>query len=233
MDPKDSIELINAYVTKWIKQQLLLAEAEKHLSNEELKIKNELKKNHQELLIHKYNTKEINKIVENDISFSDIEKYYKNHLKSFILDYAIVRVKYLIFPIAIEIKPTFRNSLRSKNEKVIAENEDFIFKYAKKYDDFNNNWLYFEKLIKSVEYEIDNCNNFLAKNNLIEFTTNNELHLISIEEHLLPGNQAPLDFVSPQIKSLIINNKKLDFLREIKDSLYNDALKYNKFRVFN
>jgi hypothetical protein len=27
--------------------------------------------------------------------------------------------------------------------------------------------------------------------------------------------------------------EKIDFLREIKDSLYLDALKYNKFKVFN
>ena len=68
---------------------------------------------------------------------------------------------------------------------------------------------------------------------MIEFQKDSELHIIYIKSYKLEGEQAPVEFVKPRISSLIANEKKLDFLRQFKDSLYNAALKYNKFRVFN
>jgi hypothetical protein len=127
----------------------------------------------------------------------------------------------------------FKNMLKSTNDEHVSEAENFIYSFATKYDDFNNHWLYFESFLQSINYTVDNYEGFIRRSDFIEFSTESNIHLIAIKAFHLTGENAPIEFVSPRIRSMIINNKKLDFLREIKDSLYNNALKYNKFRVFN
>lgn len=233
MDNADSVEFVNNYITQWIKQQLLVAEAEHSLSTEELDIQQELEKYRQELLIYKYKNKRIGTIVDSVISDREIEDYYNTNLKTFILDREIVQVNYIIFPLEIEIPKTFKTQLISTSENDKTNAEDFIFKFAKKYDDFGGDWIYFDNLTQPMIEKISNPGNYLKTHKLVEFTSENELRLIVINDYRLSGEQAPIEFVSPRIKSLLLNSKKIDFLREIKDSLYNNALKYNKFRVFN
>jgi len=233
VDQADSLAYVKDFITQWIKQQLLVAEAEKQLSNEKKDIDKELEKYRQELLIHTFRNRRISAITDNEIKETEIENFYNENIRLFTLDRIIVRVTYIVFPKELEIPNSFKRQLSSNNESDVAANEDFIYSYATKYDDFNNNWIYFETFLQSIKYEIENLDRFLTQNKLIEFSTETEYHIIDIKAFHLAGDNAPLEFVAPRIRSLIINSKKLDFLREIKDSLYNNALKYNKFRVFN
>lgn len=233
VDKNDSLAYINDYINKWIKQQLLVAEAERVLKPDELNIQKELELYRQELIIHKYKNKRVNALVDADLAFSEIEEYYNNHLKSFTLNYPIVTVDYIIFPEGVEISKNNKRKLLDISEDADPDRDDFIFRYARKYDNFNNNWIYFHQLLNQIAYPIEQPEAFLKKNTSIEFEKDNEQHLIVIKSFYLSGETAPIEFVSPQIKSLLVNNKKLDFLREIKDSLYNNGLKYNKFTVFN
>lgn len=232
-DLEDSIRFVNDYINKWIKQQLLVSEAEKNLTNDELNVSQELEDYRQELIIHKFKEKKFEELNVSEVSDSEIEKYYKKNLRLFILEYPIVQVNYVIFPVEIELPATFKHQLVSSNEADLIECEDYIFKFAKKYDDFNNEWIYFQQFKDLGKLNIIDDEKFLRTNNLLEFKDETQLHLIYIKAYLPTGDEAPIEFVKTKISGLIINQKKLDFLREFKDSLYNNALKYNNFRVFN
>ena len=170
---------------------------------------------------------------QSEIKPDVIETFYNQNLKLFVLDRSIVKVTYIVFPEELELPPNFKKIITDKNQTELADIENFIYSYATKYDDFDENWLYFGSFLQSINYQIDDNITFLNKNKLIEFTRDKNYNLIIINDYLLPDKTAPLEFVAPRIENLILNNKKLDFLREIKDSLYNNALKYNNFTVFN
>ncbi|MDA3930956.1 MAG: hypothetical protein PF541_18555 [Prolixibacteraceae bacterium] len=98
IDPKDSIQFVSNYIVKWIKQQLLVSEAEKNLSAEDLDLHLELEKYRQELLIHKFRQLKSEQILNKNISANQIENYYNNNLHLFLLNNSVVQVKYIIFP---------------------------------------------------------------------------------------------------------------------------------------
>jgi hypothetical protein len=233
MSTRDSVQFVNLYIKNWVTNQLIVNEAQRKLTQSELNIEQELEAYRQEQLIHKYKNKKFTEFSSASISNSEIEQYYQKNLRLFKLDQAIVQVIYVVFPGEVVLSDRFRDQMKSSRETDIVQREEFIFQYAKKYDDFNNSWIYLEYFndITGVDIIVDD--KFIRKNDLIQFTRGSERHLVYITNYLLPGQQAPLDFVKQRISSLLLNQKKLDFLREFKDSLYNDALKYNKFRVFN
>jgi hypothetical protein len=233
MEPSDSLIFVQDYINSWIKQQLLIQEVERRLPLDEKNVSRETEKYRQELLIHKYKNHRIDEVVENLIPYSEIEKYYYDNLEKFKLHRIIVRVSYSILPQKVDPPHRIRQLLTSNDADDQGEVDEYMYQYAKRYDNFNDNWIYFDNIVERIDYPIEEEIPFLRRNKLIEFEKEKELHLIAIKQYLLPGAQAPLDFVAPRIRSMIINQRKLDFLREIKDSLYEEALKYNKFRLFN
>ncbi|MBN2263914.1 MAG: peptidyl-prolyl cis-trans isomerase [Prolixibacteraceae bacterium] len=232
-DTTDSIEFVNEFIINWIKNQLLVAEAEARLSNEKRDIERELEKYRQELLIHKYRNIRIGQDSNNEISNAELEKFYSENMHLFKLDRSIVRITYMIFPTELELPANFKEKIKGASPDELAGIEDFIYSFATKYDHFDNNWLYLENFLQSINYQSPIAGQTIKENDIIEFISENNHHFIVVNNYIAAGNTAPFDFVAPRIRNLILNRKKLDFLREIKDSLYNNALKYNKFRVFN
>jgi hypothetical protein len=232
-EQSDSAQFVKQYITNWVKNQLLVAEAEKHLSDEEMNIQHELDNYRNKLLIHKYRDKKIQEILKQNITQSQVQQFYTNNQNSFILSSPIAQISYLIFPKEIDIPQNFINQMVKNKDKLNNDTEEFIFGYAKKYDNFDNNWLYIENLLNNTKQQIPNIDHYLKNNTTYTFETETEKHIIIIHNYILSKQIAPVEFVSEQIKAHILNNIKLDFLREIKDSLYNNALKYNTFKVYN
>ena len=232
-DETDSIKTAQEYIEKWIKQQLLVLEAESKLSSEEKNINFELEKYRQELLIYKYKNKRLQQVTDQSVPDKDVLKYYKKNKDRFILTQPIVKVNYIVFQSGIKIPSSIRNILTSKKPADIEKYEEFIFKNARKFENFKNNWIHLDDLLQPLHISITDLDNFLKKQKIIEKKSGDDIHLIIIKQYYLSGDQAPIELISPQIKGAVINREKLDFLREIKDSLYLDALKYNKFKVFN
>ncbi|MDA3879777.1 MAG: hypothetical protein PF436_05250 [Prolixibacteraceae bacterium] len=231
LSPDDSVKFINNYVTDWIKTQLLMYEIEKELSPQDLNVQKELEEYRQKLLIHRYKSKKTQNISDSLITKNESIDYYNNNKKSFVLRSPIVKVEYLIFPSGIEIPQNVYRSLSHNNKN--QNTEEFIYSYARKFDNFNSQWIYFESILRNTNFNINDMAQFLRRENIVEFSHNNERHIIIIKKYMLSGEQSPFEFVENRIKNLLINNKKIDFLREIKDSLYNNTLKYNNFEAFN
>jgi len=232
-DKKDSEEVAKVYIDNWIKQQLLVSEAESKLSQKELNIEREIESYRQELIIQKYKNKIMQNIINKEVSDSDADKYYRENSNEFKLPSPIVKVKYIIFPAGLSVPESILEILNSSKPYDIEKYEDYIFRFAKKYDDFDNNWIYLENLLNSLNYFVPMIDDFVKNEKIITKKVNNELHIIAINSFHLSGEKAPFDFVTSNIKGTITNNRKAIYLRELKDSLYKDALKYKKFRVYN
>lgn len=172
-------------------------------------------------------------IINKEVSNNEIEKYYRENSNEFKLTSPIVKVRYIIFPAGLSVPDNILEILNSSRPSDIEKFEDYIFRFAKKYDDFDNNWIYLENLLNSLNYKVEMIDDFVKNEKIIIKKVNNESHVIAINSYYLSGEKAPLDFVSSKIKGTITNNKKAIYLRELKDSLYKDALKYKKFKVYN
>ena len=49
----------------------------------------------------------------------------------------------------------------------------------------------------------------------------------------LQNDYAPLDYVSSSIKKIVINKRKLELIKQLENDITNDAIKQNKFQIFN
>ena len=46
------------------------------------------------------------------------------------------------------------------------------------------------------------------------------------------GTPAPIEYVSPTLKQIVINNRKLKLIKKLKSDIVDDAIKNKKFEIY-
>ena len=57
--------------------------------------------------------------------------------------------------------------------------------------------------------------------------------IVKINNVKFKGSDAPLSYVRKDISAIIINKRKLDYITQVHNTIYEDALKNKKFEIFN
>ena len=72
----------------------------------------------------------------------------------------------------------------------------------------------------------------LARNNLIELNDSIYYYLVSIQDYKLKNELAPVEYVETNIKNLILNKRKIEFLKQIEENIYKEGIRQNKFKIY-
>jgi hypothetical protein len=65
----------------------------------------------------------------------------------------------------------------------------------------------------------------LKNNKTLELSDSSYCYLLNIKEYLLAGSTAPYEYAEPLIIEMLINQRKMEFLRTFEEELYQDAIK--------
>jgi hypothetical protein len=53
-----------------------------------------------------------------------------------------------------------------------------------------------------------------------------------IKEYRLRNSVAPFEYIKGQVKTIILNNRRNDFLQKLEDGIYNEAVSNSTLKVF-
>jgi len=226
----DSIALAKLYIDNWIKTRLLLQKAELNLSKEQIDISKEIETYRTSLLIYKYEELLLREKLDTVVLDSEINKYYETNMANFSTDEYVVRAIYIKLPDNSPSLWRVRQWLMSDQEKDVQDLTDYCKNYAVQFDFFNDEWVQWAK-IELPQKEA--ATKQLANNDRpIEQHEGQFTYLVRIKEKRAPGDTAPLVFVKDKVKSIIINKRKLNFISELEQNIYNDALSKNQFEIY-
>ncbi len=229
---EDSTMIAKNYIKNWIKKQLLLKKAENNLSKEDKDVEKQIEEYRTSLLIYRYQQQLIDQKLDTTVSREEIQNYYENNTSNFTLDKNLVKVLYIELPQNSPNISNVKKWISEDSEDNISKLKDYCYQYAKKYDDFDNNWIGFQELLNKIPLEIQNSQRFLKYNNTIEEKDSLFHYFVRINEYKLKGTTAPVSYVDKKIKSVILNKRKHRLLKKIEKDLYNEALNRNEFIIY-
>jgi len=229
--PEDSIIMFKALVEKWIRKQLIVEKAKLNLTREEMDVEKELEDYKTSLIIYKYEQKMLKEKLDTNVSNAEIEKYYNQNIQSFNLSSPIVKAQYIKLSIKSPQLDKLKLWLKTDNPENVRLIDEYCFKYNVKYNYFNDEWISFENIKMMMPFTSNVTENYLSMNKLIELTDSTNLYLLKIREIKFSGTTAPLEFVKPNIKSIIILKRKQQLINELEDKIYFEALDKNKFEL--
>ena len=229
----DSISVIQNYINKWAKKELVYQRAKDNLSADlKTSIERQLDETRANLVIYQYQGQMMLEKMDTVIAEEEIESYYNANSNSFILSSNIVKALFIKIP--VEAPNIYRIKLvtRSNHQTNLQELESYCFQFAEKFDDFGENWITMDRLSVELQDEIENQESFLKRNTYFETTDSNSVYLLSIRDYRLRSSIAPYEYVKEDIKRIILNNRRFDFIQALENGIYNEALKENSFKIF-
>ena len=224
---EDSLKLVQALCEKWAKEQLLVQKAKINLPLVRQDVKAQVESYEKSLLIYSYQKELLNQKLDTIVNYDEIESYYKKNKQNFILNDAIVRVNYIKLKKEVPYLWKVQRLFNKEDEESKLSLEDYCYQFA---DDYylDDSWLSVDDIFKVLPDSYKSRK--LYKGKSIEFADDDYYYFLHVKKYKSKGFVSPLDMVSNQIHSIIINKRKIDFLKNVEMDLYQNALAKNYVR---
>lgn len=228
----DSAIILQNFVDKWVRKQLILQKAELNLTEVQKDVTLQLDEYRSSLLIYKYEQNLLAQKLDTIITREEVQAYYDENPSNFSLDKHIVKCLYIKLPIDAPNLYRIRQLYRSEREEDFRELESYCYQYAIKYDYFNEDWVTFESITRELPNEVRSPERYLRYNRYIEQQDSTNRYLVNIREYQLAGMVAPLPYVETRIRTIILNKRKVQFVNDLENNIYMDALNRGEFTIF-
>ena len=232
IEEQDSLLMANDYIRKWVKQELLINKANENLTPEQKNVTKEIEEYRNSLIIYKYKNELMNQQMDTLVTQQQIEQYYNANTDNFKLNSSIVKAIYIKIPNEVANTKLIKELVDDSLEEGTNALREYCIQYAKSFDFFNNNWVDFEIVKRNIPGEITDERQFLARNNQVELNDSIYYYLVSIQDYKLKNELAPVEYVETNIRNLILNKRKIEFLKQIEENIYKEGIRQNKFKIY-
>lgn len=230
---EDSAVIADDYIRKWVKKELLIQKAEENLNQEQKDLSQELEDYRSSLIIYKYKNELIKQRMDTVVTIDQIEEYYNANQDNFNLNQNIVKAIFVMVPQEYANPEQIKSLSSDTSVEGLNELREYCLQYAKGFDIFIDDWIEFQAVLKNIPQEISNPADFLQRNSLIELNDSDYYYLVSIHDYKLKNEVAPIDYMSNNIRDLILNQRKIDFLKQMEENVYTEGIRRNKFKIYN
>lgn len=229
----DSIQITSRTINEWAEELLYLKKAEINLSFSEKKGLEELVSTYRnDLYVKTYKDKAIQSQLDSIVEKEEIEYYFDQNKFNFKTNKDLMRGRY------VRVRNENYN-LRSIRKSIRRYNEDdkvFLDSIALQFTTYSLNdsiWVqasqFFNRLPSIPERRYKN---FLKNDTFFELQDSLEVYLVVIEEVVLRNDLAPLDYVAPTLKQILINKRKLELMRQLDREIIEEGLRQNIYEVY-
>jgi len=233
MSETDSISAVQSFIRQWSRKELLAMRAEENLTPEyKAEVNRQLDEMRNNLLIYQYQQQMIIQKLDTAVTDNELQDYYVGNLSTFTLTSNLVRALFIKAPASMPEIDRIRRLYRSTVPDEINSLEELSLQYGLRYDDYNDEWIPFTQLLLEVPLESDNQEQWLARNSAVELKDDQFVYFVAIREYKLRNSVAPFDYIRGQVKTIILNNRRNDFLQKLEDGIYNEALRDNTLKVY-
>jgi hypothetical protein len=221
----DSLLMAENYVTKWVKNRLTYEAAKRNIGNGDADIDRLVEEYRRSLLTHRYQANLIRTRLASEIPENEKLAFYREHPKNFTLSNDVIKGLFLIAPVDAPGLEDIRKKYRKNELSVVEEIEKFSIQNAVTYEYFYDRWVDFGEILSKIPVHIPNTSQYLKTKQSIEVSDSLYCYLLNISDYLPAGEVAPYEYVAPQVQELVINRRKIDFLKKTEEELYRDAVR--------
>lgn len=229
---KDSTDMADKYIRNWIDDILLLEKAEGNIPDND-RIEELVASYRKSLVTHTYMELIINQEVGENIDESEIEDYYNSNKDIFLAEEPYVKGLYIKVPLNASGVSNVRKWFKQSSETALDNLEKYSLKNAVDYLYFYDTWKPLDEILLKCPISKDAEKEDLLKKRSVEVKDTAFHYFIHLEEVVNKGETLPLEYANSEIKEILINAKRMDFVSRMKNDLYNNAIDNNEIKYLN
>jgi len=231
---EDSILLVQNFINRWATQQLFVDGAMLNLSEKKQETFNRLVEQYKNDLYTKaYIEGLVKKNLDTSLNNDAAKTYYENNKEGFKLNEELIRFRY------VHVDENIINfkAIKDKFKRFNLEDKKELDSISIQFKSFSLNdsiWVKVSQVMSEISVITpENKNQLLKKSNFLQLKDSLGVYLMQINDVLLRNDTAPLEYVKPTIKQIVINKRKLELIRELEKDITKDAIKNKQFEIYN
>ena len=229
---QDSVSIVSNYIQRWATQQLLIDQANINLPQQQIEdYQGMVAEYRNDLFAEAYKGAIVSKLLDSTITQEEYDLFYQQNKANFTLREKIFKLRYIhldaSFPTISETKKKLR---RFNTEDIVAlQGSSLEYKGA----NFNDSvWVKKETLLRQLPVIRTKESKVLKKATFSQLEDSLGVYLLKIKDVLSPNQTAPLQYIKPIIKEIILNKRTLELIKELEKDITKDAVKNKNFEVY-
>ena len=228
----DSVIAAEHYIRSWINDNLLYDIAQKNFNDKE-KIDRLVENYRKSLLINQYQEQLVNEKLTNEIDEQSLQDYYNQNKDKFKLDRPLVKGLFLKVPVSA----SQLNEIRTWYKSIAPVSRENLEKYssnnAATFNYFLDKWTDFNEVMSGFPKELLTKDDLTPRKRAIEKQDDKYSYLLNIIDCLLPGDETPYEYAKPTVRELLLNQRKIEFLKKTEEDLYQRAVDKGEIKFYN
>ena len=230
--PKDSLLITRSFIENWVRQRLIIQQAEKNLTSSQMDFTRQLENYKNSLTIYAYENALVMQKLDTLITDEETQNYYDANQQNFLLKDNIVQIQYVKLPLKNTISKQIKKLLNSDDQDEKNKLADLCEKNAADYFLDNQNWLLFNDVLKQIPVKTYNQEEFLKNHRDLEYQDSLYVYLVRFKDFKIKESVSPLNFEKQRIHDVILNKRKIELINRMQEDLYSNAQKKNVFEIY-
>lgn len=227
LSQKDSTAFADEYIRNWAEDELLYQKAEGNIPDN-VKIDERVAAFRKALVMHMYEEELVNQELGNTVSDEEVEAYYRQNSGMFRAGQPYIQGLFMKVPLTASQLSKVRGWYKRNTQDAIDNLSKYGIGNAVSYEYFYDRWIPLSDIaVKLPLKALDTDRDYLNRNRNVEVRDTVFCYFLHVENFLPEGEQLPLEYARSEIKEILINLKRVDFINRMKQDLYKEASEDN------
>ena len=226
----DSSLITNAYTQRWVRDAVLLYEAENNLPKD-LNIDRLVRDYRSSLVRNNYEQVLLEQLMETEISKEELANFYDKNKIQYQLDNPIVKANVIVVPKIISVRDSLKYLWKNATDVNLARLKNICEEYelahildGSKWNEWENLAIYLPRNISFEEFS-KKGKDFSIQDG--EFDV-----WVKILDSKKPQEIPPIEYVEEQLKRMLLLSRKTKLLEEKKEDMFDIAKRKGQIEIF-
>lgn len=228
---QDSSLIIQAYTNRWVREAILLYEAERNIPND-LNIDKLVRDYRASLIRHNYEQILVQELMDSTIVQEELLQFYEDNKEQYQLETPIARCYFIKLPLPVDNESQLRSWWQNhEEEESFKKLVDFVSVNAVAHHLVDSTWQRVEDIAIELPTGTLSVDNVSSKRDFI-LRDDKFLYFFKLFELKNKKEIAPLGFIQDQARKVILHRRKTKLLEEKKNDMLDLALERKNVEIF-
>lgn len=223
MSYDDSTMLADRIINSWIREQVLLAQAEKSLSDQDPQFARQIQTYRNALLVSEYESSYVDSRLNRVITEEEITEFHNTNPELFKLSEHVVKAVFVHLPEEEVELDSVKIWLSEADSITMPRLEKWCIEHGANYAIDTEYWWLISDLLNQVPMQIYRIEDQLKRKKIIEFSEDGRTYLLKILDHRLKDLPSPLAIARERIVEIILQERRRTILENLRDELVKEA----------
>ena len=226
----DSSLITNAYTQRWVRDAVLLYEAENNLPKD-LNIDRLVRDYRSSLVRNNYEQVLLEQLMETEISKEELANFYDKNKIQYQLDNPIVKANVVVVPKIISVRDSLKYLWKNATDDNLARLKNICEEYELAHILDGSKWNEWENLAIYLPRNID-FEAFSRKGKDFSIQDGEFDVWVKILDSKKPQEIPPIEYVEEQLKRMLLLSRKTKLLEEKKEDMFDIAKRKGQIEIF-